>query len=144
MIDRLTADHTNSTTTKTDVTDLNLTLAANTVYAFEYVLRTSANAGTVGVQLALAFDGTITRLDAELEYWVSATGKSILNVSNATTSPQNFNPTASQGNVIQTYILRGVIEVGASGGTLKLQHGSETASLTTVHKNSHVVAAIAT
>jgi len=142
VIARLTADHTNSTTTKTDVSDLNLTLQANTVYAFEYIIRCTANANTVGVQLALAFDGTITRLDAELEYWSSATAKASLAVTGATTSPQNFNPTASQGNVAQTYRLTGLIEVGATGGTLKLQHGSETATLTTLQRGSYVVAVV--
>lgn len=142
MISRLTADHTNSTTTKTAMTDLDLALAANTVYAFEYVVRCTANAVTVGVQLELAFTGTVTRLDATLEYWNAAATKDELVITAATSSPQAFNPTASQGNVVRTYILRGVIEVGASGGTLTLRHGSETATLTTVQRGSYAVAVI--
>jgi hypothetical protein len=138
-INRLTADHTNSTTTKTAVSDLDVVLLANTVYAFEFVLRTSANAATVGIQHALRFSGTVTRLDAALEYWSAATTKASLVITAAASSPQNFNPTASQGNVVQVEVIRGIIEVGASGGTLGIDHGSETASLTTVHRGSYVV-----
>jgi hypothetical protein len=138
-LNRLTADHTNSTTTKTGVTDLDATLLANTVYAFEFWLRTSANAATVGIQHAIRFSGTVTRLDANHEYWSAATTKASLVITGATSSPQNFNPTASQGNVVQAERITGIIEVGASGGTFGIDHGSETATLTTVHRGSYLV-----
>jgi hypothetical protein len=140
-VNRLLADHTNSTTTKTAMADLDSVLLANTTYTFEYVLRTTANAATVGVQIALRFSGTVTRLDASMFYWNATTTVDELAVTGATSSPQNFNPTASQGNVVRTYVIKGVIEVGASGGTLGLDHGSETATLTTVQRGSTAVVA---
>lgn len=139
-VSRLTADHALSATAKTAMTDLDISLNANTTYAFEYILRTSANAATVGVQIALRFSGTVTRLDADMEYWLSATGKGSIAITAAASSPQNFNPTDSQGTPVMVYRITGVIEVGASGGTLGLDHGSETATLTTVHRGSHGVA----
>lgn len=136
LLARLAADSIRSVTAKSDMPGMEFTLAANSVYSFEFVLRTTANATTVGVQFALTFPGTITRLDAELEYWLSTTGKGANVVTGATASPQNFNPTASQGNVPMVYRLTGTIEVGVNGGALRLQHGSETASLTTVQRGS--------
>ncbi len=61
-------------------------------------------------------------------------------ITGAAVSPQNLNPIASQGNVVREYRVVGFIEVGATGGTLQLQHGSETASLTTVQRGSWGVA----
>lgn len=138
-INILAADHTNSTTTKTDMLDLSFVLLASTTYVFEFFLRATANAATVGLQYALTFPGTITRLDAMLSYWTSATVPGEIVVTGATTSPQNFNPTVSHGTAAMSNIVRGVIEVGGTGGTLTLQHGSETATLTTVQRNSYSV-----
>jgi hypothetical protein len=123
-LQNLTADHTNSTTTKTSMTDLDTTLLANTTYAFEFVLRSSANAATVGVQLALRFSGTVTRLDAAMSYWASATAPAIdMPITGATSSPQNLNATTSHGNTVAIIRVVGLIEVGASGGTFGMDHG---------------------
>lgn len=132
MIASLAADDARSVTAKNDVSGMNFVLAANTVYVFDFVLLTTANAATVGVQFALTFSGTVTRADAYLEYYNAATTLDTLAVANAVASPLNFNPTASQGTPTRAYTLRGRISVGASGGTLQLQHGSETATLTTL------------
>ncbi len=142
MICGLTADHTNSTTTYTDVTAMNFVLAANKIYVGEFVLRSSANAATVGCQYQLTFGGTVTRFDGNLLHWISTTGLGEIVVTNDTTSPLGpFNPLVSQGNIINVYRLTFRIEVGASGGTLQLQHASETATLTTCHEGSYGVCA---
>ena len=60
-----------------------------------------------------------------------------MDVVNDTTSPIEFNPTVSHGNVVLLNRIVGIIEVGASGGNLQLQHGSETATLTTVFRGSN-------
>lgn len=133
---RLGADSAISSTTKSNLAGMAFVLAPNTNYVFEFILRTTANAATVGVQFALTFGGTITRLDAHMTYFSAANTYDVLAVTGATTSPQNFNPINSQGNVVREYRLVGLIEVGATGGTLQLQHGSETATLTTVQRGS--------
>jgi hypothetical protein len=133
---RATADHAISSATETDITGMAMTLAANTKYAIEYYLRCSANAATVGIQFYLTFGGTITRFDGNLDYYITVSAKGSVDVVNDTTSPFTFEPTVSHGNVVLMNCIYGLLEVGASGGTLQLQHGSETATLTTVLRGS--------
>ena len=133
---RATADKATSVTAKANITGMAMTLAANTNYALEYYLRCSSNAVGVGIQYSLTFGGTTTRFDGNLDYYITVSAKGSIDVVNDTTSPFDFNPTVSQGNVVLMYCIYGLLEVGASGGTLQLQHGSETASLTTVFRGS--------
>jgi hypothetical protein len=133
---RATADKATSVTAKANITGMSMTLAANTNYVVEYYLRCSANAATVGVQYEITFAGTTTRFDGNLQYWTSATVMAAIDVVNDTTSPYSFNPTTSQGNVVMQNWIYGLLEVGASGGALQLQHGSETATLTTIFRGS--------
>ncbi len=139
MICRLAADDARSVTAFNDVTGMNFVLAANTKYSFEFILWVTANAATVGVQYNLTFGGTITRFDGNLFFNASATTTGQLQVINDTTSPFAWAPTASGGTVGHLNILSGTIEVGASGGTLQLQHASETATLTTILRGSYGV-----
>jgi hypothetical protein len=133
----LAADDARSVTAKNDVSGMNLTLGANKTYIGEFVLRTTANAATVGVQFSLTFGGTVTRFDGNLEYWLSSTGKGDIAVTNDTATPFDFNPTASQGTGTMVYRLTFRLVVGGTGGTLQLQHGSETATLTTLLAGSY-------
>ena len=133
---RATADKATSVSAKNNITGMAMTLAANTNYALEYYLRCSSNAVGVGIQYSLTFGGTTTRFDGNLDYYITVSAKGSIDVVNDTTSPFDFNPTVSQGNVVLMYCIYGLLEVGASGGTLQLQHGSETASLTTVFRGS--------
>jgi hypothetical protein len=133
---RATADHAISSATETDITGMAMTLAANTKYAVEYYLRCSANAATVGIQFYITFGGTVTRFDGNLDYYITVSAKGSVDVVNDTTSPFTFEPTVSHGNVVLMNCIYGLLEVGASGGTLALQHGSETATLTTVLRGS--------
>ena len=136
IVCRATADHAISSATETNVTGMALTLAANTNYAIEMYLRCSANAATVGIQFYLTFGGTITRFDGNLDYYITVSAKGSIDVVNDTTSPFTFEPLVSHGNVVLMNCIYGLLEVGASGGTLQLQHGSETATLTTVLRGS--------
>lgn len=111
---------------------MSFTLAANTTYIFDFWLPCTANAATVGIQYDLVFSGTQTRVDAVLEYWNAANVPATISVVNDTASPVSFNPTASQGTGVAVNRISGRIVVGASGGTFKLQHASETATLTTI------------
>jgi hypothetical protein len=133
---RATADKATSVTAKADITGMSMTLAASTNYAIEYYIRCSANAATVGIQYAITFGGTTTRFDGNLDYYITVSAKGSVDVVNDTTSPYEFNPTVSHGNVVLVNAIYGLLEVGASGGTLQLQHGSETATLTTILRGS--------
>lgn len=136
MIVRLAADDARSVTAKNDVAGMSFVLDPNKVYSFEFVLRCSANAATVGIQYALTFGGTVTRFDGNLDYYITVSAKGSVDVSNDTTSPFDFNPTASHGTPVLINRIMGTLVVGATGGTLQLQHGSETATLTTIHQGS--------
>ena len=137
MICRLTADDARSVTSFNDVSGMNFVLLANTVYVVQFNLMVTSNATTVGVQYQLTFGGTITRSDWNLLHYTSATAMGMVQVTNDTTSPFVFQPTASGGTTGHQNQLIGTIEVGASGGTLQLQHASETASLTTILRGSY-------
>lgn len=137
---RATGDHAISSATETDVTGMGLVLAASSVYSFEYVIRCSSNNVAVGIQFYLTFGGNITRCDANLDYYITVSAKGSIDVVNDTSSPITFEPIVSQGNVVLLNRIVGTIEVGASGGTLQLQHGSETATLTTVFRGSYGIA----
>lgn len=129
---RLATDDAITSTTKSNVLGMAFTVPAATNYAFEFNLFTSANAATVGVQFALTYDGTISAARAVLQ---GPTSTSALGWHTATSFPMSFNPTASQGNVVALVVIAGLVEA-LTGGTLQLQHGSETATLTTVHQGS--------
>ena len=131
---RLAADDARSVTAKNNLTGMAFVLAPNTVYSYEFVLYTTANATTVGVQFSETFDGTVTAWRSQFMGPGMAT--TLPPTPDATASPHDFNPLASQGNVAGEVRISGTIEVGASGGTLQLQHGSETATLTTVLRGS--------
>lgn len=118
------------------MTGMGLALAANSIYSFEMILFCSANAATVGIQYYLTFGGNIVRCDANLDYYITVSAKGSINVINDATSPVTFEPTVSHGNVVLQNRIAGTIETGAAGGTLQLQHGSETATLTTVFRGS--------
>jgi hypothetical protein len=136
---RLTADDARSVTAYNDVSGMNFTLAANTTYVVQFNLMVTSNATTVGVQYQLTFGGTITRSDWNLLHYSSATAMGMIQVTNDTSSPFTFAATASGGTVGHQNQIVGTIEVGASGGTLQLQHASETASLTTILRGSYGV-----
>jgi hypothetical protein len=135
MICRLAADSALSTTTKTNLSGMAFVLQPNKNYSFEFYLHNTANAATVGVQFSLTFTGTVTSWRTTLEHPASTSAKGWITASGA--SPHALNPLVSQGNVAGISQIYGTIEVGATGGTLQLQHASETATLTTVLRGSH-------
>lgn len=132
MIVSLAADDARSVTAKNNVSGMAFTLSINTIYVYDFWLPTTSNAATVGVQFGFSFPGAVTRHDAVLEYYSASATLDTIAIANSTSANPSFNPTASQGNVTRAYRLTGRISVGATGGAFQLQHGSETATLTTL------------
>lgn len=130
---RLAADSALSTTTKTNLSGISFTLSASTNYTYECHMYTTANAATVGVQFAITFGGTVSNVRGMFQGPGAAT--TLLWISD-NSFQLDFNPTASQGNVAGMVVLSGTVEVSGTGGTLQFQHGSETATLTTVQRGS--------
>jgi hypothetical protein len=93
-------------------------LAANTDYTFKFLIHD--NGGTArGKGYGLTFGGTVTRLTARVALggtttttetlgWITASAGSVTNAALGATA--NF-----------TSIIEGVIQVGATGGTLQVQ-----------------------
>ena len=121
---RKTGDQPFTTQTPANVTDLSLVLAANTDYDFEFVLHD--NGGTArGVGYGLTFSGTTTRLTARVNIGGStAPGTSSTDASaEGTIQASGGVVTTAARNATSNFItiIRGIIQVGASGGTLQLQ-----------------------
>jgi hypothetical protein len=155
----LTSQHSNSTTTPTKVTDLDLTLEAGH-YMFDYYIIERSATITVAPQYNLNFSGTATRARWWFQYadlsstLLAAIGTAAHNVSTttlgfgmsqaedtfATTAAGNMHPFATT-NAVQTIAtdilvkITGLITVSVSGD-LQLWHGSETATATTVEVGS--------
>lgn len=131
---KLTADYTNSTTTGTEVTGLQVTLAAGT-YRFSYFLAVQAATAANAADFGINFTGTHTVLMARLNY--SDTGStatagssddvvtgdggelllgSCVNTAESTTVP-NLNCVTSMttANANNFWIIEGVIVVTVSG-----------------------------
>lgn len=81
------ADHPNSTTTATEVTDLSLACGVGT-WIFEYFLRFQSATGTVGPKLSVNYDGTVTTFDTLLQVLTAAALDSSGVFDQAATAPQ--------------------------------------------------------
>lgn len=158
---RLTADHTISSATGTEVTDLIMTLEAGT-FVFDYYLIESSATVTVAPLFAFNFAGTATVANWWFEYadlsatLLAAIGTTAHNVSTPTlgfgmrqaedveaTSTSNMGPSATTNAVqtINTNILvkiTGLLVVTVSGN-MELWHSSETATATSLKAGSSLV-----
>lgn len=129
----LAADDARSVTAKNNLSGMAFTLSANTNYSWSCNMYTTSNATTVGVQFAVTFGGTVTAVRSLFQ----GPGAATTLLWSADTSFQvDHNPASSQGNVAGMVTLSGTVEVSGTGGTLQFQHGSETATLTTVQRGS--------
>jgi hypothetical protein len=138
---RNTADRTITTTTNTALTDLAFILAPNTDYSFRFVLLHTSAGTARGVGYALTFGGTVTRLGARVVLGgTAASGVDAETVGWLTASGTAFTTAAYiTANLVTTAIIEGVIQVGATGGTLQLnarQGTGATAANQIVYKGS--------
>lgn len=137
---RLTGDQTVSQIALLDIPGLTFTLLANKVYTFKAVLFRTSNALTVGMYHGVNFTGTTTYIrvgepiNPVAQPAVGGNAAAIGSVATAVATKVNVVTAAGTGPVI--IFIEGIIEVGASGGTFSIQHGSETATLTTTQRGS--------
>lgn len=135
-----TADQTVATTTLGNVTDLSFTVAASTLYAFEFWLVYQAAVGTTGLKIAVAV--TTATSDVLVYEIQNPIANGALGTDNLST--QQFQ--ASAGTLTQAatvtattnYIafVRGVISVTGTGGTITLQFAGDAAANITAKKGS--------
>lgn len=144
----------NSTTTATEVTGLQATLAAGT-YKFEYNVIYQSGATTTGVKMSVNFTGTQTTFVATQRYTgtgaAASTGAASMAGAGATghvyeafgrRSPSNagwgvtVSVDAANSNMLM--VLEGIIVVTVSGD-LELWHGSEVAASSQVMAGSSLI-----
>jgi hypothetical protein len=156
------SQHSVSSTTPTEVTDLSMTVEAGT-YVFDYSLILQSATVTVGPQFNWNFTGTTTKSNWWFEYadlsstLLAAIGTMAHDTSTstlgflmakaeddeATSATGNMGPIATTNSVqtINTNILakiRGLL-VCSTSGDIALWHGSETATATSVEVGSSLV-----
>lgn len=153
----LVNDHSNSTTTGTEVTELTVPLEPGT-FTFEYKLVCQSSATTTGLGLGINFTGTHTRLVftrsdvstittasnglTEEESGAALTTGGIMNAwaskAESTTAPTTVSAGVGAQDVDVLITLEGLIVVTAVGD-LELWHSSETANATRVEAGSALV-----
>lgn len=161
-IKHLGSQHSISSTTPTEVTELTMAIEAGT-FTFDYRLICQSATITVGPQFNFNFDGTTTKARWWFQYadlsstLLAAIGTAAHDTSTstlgfqmakaeddmATTAAGNMGPIATT-NAVQTantdimYQITGLIVVSVAGN-LELWHGSETATATSVEVGSSLV-----
>jgi hypothetical protein len=153
----LGSDHSVSSTTATEVTDLSQTLVAGT-YRFEFFLLCQSATTSVGLTFSVNYTGTATRMVAMLQWPDTGTTATAGNVDDAAsgtggqivahsvtrteaTSTTNLSTGTTGVAVVDVDLfltISGVI-VTSDGGDLELWHGSETATATRVEAGSSLV-----
>jgi len=152
----LTADHSISSTTQTEVTDLSITLVAGT-YRFSYFLICQAAATTTGFTFSVNYTGTATQIVSALSWIDSAstaatgsvddtttgtvggvTASWVARAEGTTTATMNTGTAGNTAADTDLFLkIEGVITV-TNGGDLELWHGSEVAAATRVESGSNL------
>ena len=124
---RKTADQGSSSTTFADVTGLTWYVAANTNYAFVCDLSYTTGNATVALQLAVNGPASPTAV----RYGVTtATGAAAVHFASQSAYDTNTNPAASGGATALPATISGVIENGATAGTVAIRFRSQTSGTT--------------
>lgn len=156
-ITRLNSQHSISSTTGTEITDLSQTLEAGT-YNFQYTLIVRSATTTVGPMVGVNFTGTAA-VKTMIAFWGDASGSLLAETHNmddqgvlgtgfisgmankaySTTAP-NMGTTVGVATAASDtpMVIVGVLIVTASGD-LELWHSSETATATSVEIGSSLV-----
>lgn len=153
---KLTADHSISSTTATEVTGLELTNVQPGTYVAEYFLILQSGTAGTGVGIGINFTGTAVRQVMRMDYPDSgglSTGTGTMDDVAAnpgvmvsgpaartftTTAPNLISAAVSTVDVDIFAIVRVLIEVSAAGN-LEIWHSSETAVATRVESGSSVI-----
>jgi hypothetical protein len=154
-VKHLGSDHSVSSATATEVTDLSITLVAGS-YAFKYFLILQSSATGTGIGLGLNYTGTATRI-AAIRYNVTSATTTTTGVATGSINTLTGNmvegwATIAESTSTASMLNTGVVTGGAdiyvtvegvlvvsNGGDLELWHGSEGAVATTVESGSSLV-----
>jgi hypothetical protein len=151
------SNHVATTVAPTEVTEMSMTLVAGT-YRFSYFLIVQSATTTVGINFAINYTGTSTRITYSLRWpdtGVTAALGAVDDTANAATGQVVAHSTSRVENTTTATVSSGtagfavvdvdcfaVIEgvlVVSDGGDLELWHGSETATTTRVIAGSNLI-----
>lgn len=131
---RVTADVPNSTNTFANVTGLTWYVAASTNYAF--VCELSYTAGSTGTALQLSVNGPAIGAGAVRFSVTTATSATAVHFASQSAYEANTNPGSSGGSTALPATIAGVIENGATAGTVAIRFRSESTTIVTVLRGS--------
>lgn len=141
---RKTGDESFSTTGYNDSTNMGLAIAASRNYLFQYVIYYTTNATSVGIKIALNGPTNCTcyafTRGSIAAGSVSAAATLVENVQasgNIATDLEVLTPATGPGTSANGIVIYGTINNSTNAGTLKLRHGSETATATTILQQSY-------
>lgn len=118
---RKTADQAFTTQTLTNITDLAFALAANTDYTFRFVLHDNG-ATARGVGYGFTIGGTVTRVTARATIGgLAAAGSDAETVGPIVASGGSVTTAARTSTANFISAVEGIVQMGATGGTLQLQ-----------------------
>jgi hypothetical protein len=123
---KINADDTTTANTLSSATGLNLTLAANTTYSFDYLILYQSSATNTGLGLAVTGPASPNYVSYTVNIPVAADGTGGMFSGWGTAYDDPVVGTGVQA-AATTYVARiyGVISTGASGGTLTPRFRSE-------------------
>ena len=140
---RKTGDESFSTTSYNDSTNMSFSIEASKVYTVRFVIFFQTNASTVGIKLAIQGPASCAATFGDfMSAAAPAGGGSAVHHGAATstdisTDLEFASATAGPGATPDIAILEGLIVNSTNAGTLKLRHGSETATSTTILNRSY-------
>jgi hypothetical protein len=126
-------DDTNNTTTLANVTGMNLSLAANTTYTFEYVILFQGSSATAGIGLALNGPAGATVISYTVDIPTAADGTSALYSGWGTAWDDVVISTGVQatGTTYAAHVF-GVVKTAGTAGTMtpRFRRGSSASTAT--------------
>ena len=136
-----TADQTNNTTTLADVTEMQLTTVANTQYTVRFCAFLLTNA-TADSKYRLVHTGTTTRVRRRVQRTATTDIAQTIELKTAFDSADVVLSTTGLNPWVEENI---ILQVGATGGVLKMQFAQVTANAgpTQVLEGSHLESAVA-
>lgn len=134
----LASDDAVSSVSFANVTGLSFALVAGARYFFEYFLRISTNATTVGIKLAVnaADAGTTIALTGMIPSNAAALATPWAGGYTFSKDAEIFAMTTGPGGSNVPAYLHGIVTTTTNPDTLQLRHASETATTTTIHGTS--------
>lgn len=135
---RLSSNHTTTSTSLTSVTELALSLEANSYYEIEIVLGVNSSSQT-GCGYGLNWSSINAYIEAQISGTNTITGSKCLRFTNFNASVSPWLTAAVSTAVAGGIMIKGIITT-TNAGTVTVQHNKVTSGTSTVYANSYIKA----